>query len=313
MEVDKLKTSIVSFQNILKIPLKKQIEKEFNKRFAEFQQRRSRMRLVSIFVWALFLLSCQGCGLKERSKIEFQQNFAKAMQQYNEQTYQKHVKLLEHVKRSIVYIQITAINPESDAGIPEEYSSGTGAVISEDGIIITAAHVIDVSDLISPIISVEFENGKWEIAKVLYTSKIIDTAILSVNTKTPDYLKFETEKKIKEGDKVFYVGNFLGDIKRTVVYGSVASLDSNNYFPPQLKHPQSFEEVIISDITVLPGCSGGPLLNEDGNILGITSTLIGNRIPVVGILIPYHFSVSVHKNYILKFIKKDVLDIQKKK
>ncbi|HEY0088906.1 MAG TPA: serine protease [Candidatus Lokiarchaeia archaeon] len=271
------------------------------------------MRIASIFVvMALFLLSCQGCGLKERSKIEFQQNFAKAMQQYNEQEYQNHVKLIEHIERSIVYIEISAVDPESDAGILEEYSSGTGAVISEDGIIITAAHVIDISDLISPIISVEFENGKWEIAKVLYTNKIIDIAILSTNTKTPDYLKFETEKKIKEGNKVFYVGNFLGDIKRTVVYGSVASLDSNNYFPPQLKHPQSFEEVIISDITVLPGCSGGPLLNEDGNIVGITSTLLGNKVPVVGILIPYHFSVSVHENLILKTLQK-YIDQSKKK
>lgn len=144
--------------------------------------------------------------------------------------------------------------------------SGSGFVISPEGVVLTAAHVVTGSKFAK----ITTAAGKECYGEVAATSPKRDLAIVSVDCDGLAALPLLREK-LPEGSEVFAIGTPLGDdLKFSVTKGVVSGLrkyDSLDY--------------IQSDVKILPGSSGGPLLDVHGNAVGVASGGIGiQQVPV---------------------------------
>ena len=138
-------------------------------------------------------------------------------------------------------------------------SSGSGVIASEDGLILTAAHVVEGSAELL----VVFPNGKQVQGKVLGANFSKDIAMVKITEvgKWP-YVAMGTSKPLTAGDWVIALGHSAGfDAGRTppVRFGRVIS-----------KGPLNF---LTTDCTLIGGDSGGPLFDLDGQLVGIHSSI----------------------------------------
>lgn len=160
---------------------------------------------------------------------------------------------------------IVAIDAELDDGV----SAGTGCVVSSDGYILTGSHVIDGFKTIE----VTTYNGQTYKAQVVSTmGKNKDLALLKITPKRPmQTIKFGDSATLKVGQKVLAIGNPFG-FTGTLTQGIISRIDYE-------------KGKIQTDAAINPGCSGGPLLNSSGEVIGINQSIYNpdNNISNIGI------------------------------
>jgi len=160
---------------------------------------------------------------------------------------------------------IVAIDAELKIGV----SGGTGCIINKDGTILTSKHVIDGSKKIE----VTTFDGKTYSAKIIPTkNKSGDLALLKINPKTPlNVVKLGNSDNLKVGQKVLAIGNPFG-FSGTLTQGIVSRIDLA-------------KNKIQTDAAINPGCSGGPILNTTGEVVGISQSIYNpdNNISNIGI------------------------------
>jgi S1-C subfamily serine protease len=145
---------------------------------------------------------------------------------------------------------------------------GSGFVISDDGAVLTAEHVISGSKFVK----VNTAAGKECYGEVVAASKQRDLAIVRVDCAGLSPLPLGREK-ILEGGEVFAVGTPLSPkLQFSVTKGVVSGV-------------RTFEELdyIQSDVSVLPGSSGGPLLDAKGNAIGMTTSGLSSSAVPLGV------------------------------
>lgn len=141
--------------------------------------------------------------------------------------------------------------------------AGSGFVVDPSGIIVTNRHVIEGASTIS----VGFSDRSRARAKVLAVAGSIDVAILKVEVTRPlPVLKFGDSDALRVGQPLICVGNPLG-IGLTVSSGVVSALNRDIHKTP-------FDDFIQSDCAINPGNSGGPMMNADGEVVGIDTANI---------------------------------------
>ncbi len=146
-----------------------------------------------------------------------------------------------------------------------EQSQGSGFIFA-DGLIMTNAHVVNNSDKVV----VGLTNGKKIQAKLIGQDFFTDLAVLKIEGKGPwPKAKLGDSTKIKVGDWAIAVGNPFG-LENTVTLGIISNLKRN---VSQLGIYDKKFELIQTDAAINPGNSGGPLLNRNGEVIGI-NTLI---------------------------------------
>ena len=146
-----------------------------------------------------------------------------------------------------------------------EQNQGSGFIF-EDGLVITNAHVVNGSDKVI----VGLTNGKKLKAKLIGQDFFTDLAVLKIDGKGPwPKAKLGDSSKIKVGDWAIAVGNPFG-LENTVTLGIISNLKRN---VTQLGIYDKKLELIQTDAAINPGNSGGPLLNSNGEVIGI-NTLI---------------------------------------
>ncbi len=187
-----------------------------------------------------------------------------------------------------VYEKINPAIVAIDANLDDGFSAGTGCIIRSDGVILTGSHVIeDATD-----IDVTTYNGKVYKAKVLAKmGKNKDLALLKIDAKTPlKTISFGDSEEVKVGQKVLAIGNPFG-FAGTLTSGIVSRIDYT-------------KGRIQTDAAINPGCSGGPLLNSRGEVIGISQSIYNpdNNISNIGI----GFAIPV--NDAKKFIETANLD-----
>lgn len=146
---------------------------------------------------------------------------------------------------------------------------GSGFFISEDGYILTNNHVVvDATD-----IYVTLTDGREFKAKVIGTDERTDVALIKVEAKGMTPLVIGDPKKLKKGQWVLAIGSPFG-LDSTVTSGIVSAIgrDTGEYLP-----------FIQTDVAVNPGNSGGPLINLDGEAVGINSQIISRSGGFMGI------------------------------
>lgn len=138
-------------------------------------------------------------------------------------------------------------------------SSGSGVIVSKDGLILTAAHVIQGMKEVD----VYFSDGKKWLGKVLGANFSKDIGMVQMVEAGPwPFVNLGESKRLKAGDWVVALGHSAGfDPARTppVRFGRVMSEGPGNY--------------LTTDCTLIGGDSGGPLFGLDGNLLGINSSI----------------------------------------
>ena len=146
-----------------------------------------------------------------------------------------------------------------------EQSQGSGFIFA-DGLIMTNAHVVNDSDKVI----VGLTNGKKLKGKLIGQDFFTDLAVLKIEGKGPwPIATLGDSNKIKVGDWAIAVGNPFG-LENTVTLGIISNLNRN---VTQLGIYDKKLELIQTDAAINPGNSGGPLLNSEGEVIGI-NTLI---------------------------------------
>lgn len=187
-----------------------------------------------------------------------------------------------------VYEKINPAIVAIDANLSDGFSAGTGCIVRSDGVILTGSHVIeDAKD-----IDVTTSNGKVYKASVLAKmGKNKDLALLKIEPKqTLKTITFGDSEQVKVGQKVLAIGNPFG-FAGTLTSGIVSRIDYT-------------KGRIQTDAAINPGCSGGPLLNSQGEVIGISQSIYNpdNNISNIGI----GFAIPI--NDAKKFIQISNLD-----
>lgn len=146
---------------------------------------------------------------------------------------------------------------------------GSGFFISSDGYVLTNYHVVDdATD-----IYVTLTDGREFKAKVIGSDKQTDVALLKIDAKDMATLPIGDSDKIKKGQWVLAIGSPFG-LDSTVTAGIISAInrDTGDYLP-----------FIQTDVAVNPGNSGGPLINLQGEVIGINSQIISRSGGFMGI------------------------------
>ena len=148
---------------------------------------------------------------------------------------------------------------------------GTGMIVSENGYILTNEHV---SGGKFSICYVTLENGKNYPANVVWSDSDLDLAIIKINVRGLPYITLGDSDQAKIGEKVYAIGNPIGfEFQRTVTSGIISA--TNRTIKIEEEEKSSYlEDLIQTDATINPGNSGGPLINVDGEVIGINSVKI---------------------------------------
>jgi S1-C subfamily serine protease len=160
--------------------------------------------------------------------------------------------------------QPSPLNPVPDQ---QGTATGSGFVIDDQGHILTNAHVVDGAQNIEVTLG---EDQQPIDARVVGKDTSTDVAVLQVDPDEADLhpLSLGSSSGVKVGDPVVAIGNPFG-LERTVTTGIVSALQR------QIQAPNGFtiSDVIQTDAAINPGNSGGPLLDENGQVIGITSQI----------------------------------------
>ncbi len=179
---------------------------------------------------------------------------------------------------SIVYESISPSIVSIEANLDIGVSSGTGCVIDPNGTILTSLHVVNKAKNIE-ITTATGRSYKGKVVAVLRDKN--DLALVKINAKEPlKTVKFGNSENVKVGQQVLAIGNPFG-FKGTLTTGIVSRIDYQR-------------NKIQTDAAINPGCSGGPLINLEGEVIGINQSIYNpdnNRSNIgIGFAVPSNYA-----------------------
>jgi len=167
----------------------------------------------------------------------------------------------------------------------ERSSLGSGFIVSEDGFILTNAHVVAEADEI--VVRLE-DNREFE-AEVIGTDKDSDVGVLRIDAENLPTVELGDSDKLKVGQWVLAIGSPFG-LEHTATQGIVSAL--NRSLPNDTYTP-----FIQTDVAVNPGNSGGPLFNGEGEVVGINSQIFSRTGGYMGLsfAVPINTAMEIAK------------------
>ncbi|XP_004082325.2 serine protease HTRA2, mitochondrial-like [Oryzias latipes] len=170
--------------------------------------------------------------------------------------------VVEKSTPAVVYIEILGRHPFSGREVP--VSNGSGFIISSDGLIVTNAHVVANKRGVR----VKLTNGDMYHASVQDVDPVADIATIKITTKNPlPTLKLGQSSDIRQGEFVVAMGSPFA-LRNTITSGIVSSAQRDS---KELGLSNPNMEYIQTDATIDFGNSGGPLINLDGEVIGINT------------------------------------------
>src|SRR5687768_4239333 len=174
-----------------------------------------------------------------------------------------------------------------------ETGSGSGFIVSKDGYILTNNHVVTMSDRITVAdrVTVQMLDNRTYKAKVVGNDPTTDVALIKIDGNSFPVLPLGNDVSSRVGEWVLAIGNPLG-FDFTVTAGIISAKgrslpgllnrrgDANNY---------SISDLIQTDAAINPGNSGGPLVNQRGEVIGITSAIASQT----GMNAGYGFAIPI--------------------
>ncbi|XP_062852129.1 serine protease HTRA2, mitochondrial-like [Trichomycterus rosablanca] len=170
--------------------------------------------------------------------------------------------VVEKSAPAVVYIEIVGRNPYHGRETP--VSNGSGFIISSDGLIVTNAHVVANKRGVR----VKLTNGETYNATVQNVDQVADIATIKINAKHPlPTLQLGQSSNVRQGEFVVAMGSPFA-LKNTITSGIVSSAHRGS---KELGLANANMDYIQTDAAIDFGNSGGPLINLDGEVIGINT------------------------------------------
>ena len=171
------------------------------------------------------------------------------------------IEIFEKTEESVVQVNVRAVDGTSKPG-----NMGSGFVYSDKGYIITNNHVVDDAGKVT----VTFLDGESYTAKIIGTDPDLDLAVLKVEVGAT-YLQpipIGDSSQLKVGEQITAIGNPFG-LSGSMTSGIISQM--GRLLPQDSGY--SIPDVIQTDAAINPGNSGGPLLNMNGEVVGINTAI----------------------------------------
>ncbi|MGA8222755.1 MAG: trypsin-like peptidase domain-containing protein [Candidatus Acidiferrales bacterium] len=241
------------------------------------------LKKASRFYWSrgLLVMLCILAAGSLRAQTTQQSNRQRLLEQFSESM----DELTAHVSPAIVQVLVTGYGPledkdKSDASlIGRQHSLGSGVIVDGDGYIITNAHVVKGAQRVRVILTPATAGSSQErastgieentppiAAKIIGVAPTIDLALLKIEKKGLPTLPFADYTKLKKGQLVLAFGNPEG-LENTVTMGIVSAV-------ARQPDPSSPSVYIQTDAPINPGNSGGPLVDTQGELVGINTFIL---------------------------------------
>lgn len=181
-----------------------------------------------------------------------------------------------------VYEKINPAIVAIEADLDEGFSAGTGCIIRNDGVILTGSHVIEGAKKVEV---TTYDSKKYKAEIIAKMGKNKDLALLKINSKDRfNTVQFGNSEEIKVGQKVLAIGNPFG-FSGTLTSGIISRIDNT-------------KGRIQTDAAINPGCSGGPLVNSQGEVIGISQSIFNPDNNMSNIGIGFAIPINDAKNFI---------------
>lgn len=169
-------------------------------------------------------------------------------------------------KRNVIqFSPFGGFSQGTTGGTPQDI--GSGFVVSSDGLIVTNKHVVADTSLTY---KVSMSDGKSYDAKTISRDPNNDIAVIKIDTTGLKPVELGDSANVQVGQFVIAIGTALGEFRNTVTTGVVSGLgrgiDAGDNFQGYVER---LDNVIQTDAAINPGNSGGPLLNSEGQVIGI--------------------------------------------
>ncbi|MBP7766993.1 trypsin-like peptidase domain-containing protein [Candidatus Saccharibacteria bacterium] len=262
---------------------------------------------------ALLVLVCAGAGMgggfianREANRSTYDNSIIpEATQQSAKQDSELISSIVKKVSPSVVSVNVFSDSRSSlFGGVDQSSGAGTGIIISEDGYILTNRHVVpEDTTTVSVTLSDGTEIKDVEVIGRTGANDPLDVAFLKIGDAKGKKLVKATigdSSKVEIGDKVVAIGNALGQFQNTVTDGIISGygrdLDAGDENGGSV---ETLQNLFQTDAAINPGNSGGPLLNIDGEVIGINTAIAGGIAQNIGFAIPSN-DVSGLLNNVLK-------------
>lgn len=154
---------------------------------------------------------------------------------------------------------------------------GSGFIIESDGVILTNAHVVDGSGAVT----VTLKDGRDFTGQVVAKDELTDVAVVKIQATNLPTVTMGNSDQLQPGEWAIAIGNPLG-LDNTVTAGIISATNRSSR---DVGAPSRSIEYIQTDAAINPGNSGGPLLNQQGQVIGINTAII-DRAQGLGFAIP---------------------------
>lgn len=191
--------------------------------------------------------------------------------------------------QSVVGITTVGVSEDMFSTQKQTKGLGSGVIVSKEGYILTNNHVVDPSKTKS--VTVILSDGTKRKAKVLWSDKTLDLAVIKIDPKGLDLkpVEFGDSSQVSIGDKAIAIGNPLGiNLKSTLTSGYISGKDR----VITLQDGSTMEGLFQTDAAINPGNSGGGLFNDKGQLIGINTAKAGNS-DGIGFAIPSNLAKPI--------------------
>jgi serine protease Do len=258
-----------------------------------------------VLVFALALAIAGGVGYEVHTPVHAQQNQAQLPSPSD--LSRVFINVAKQVKPAVVNIDVVEKTRRSASRLPEGFpqipgfpqfgdqqprrqkGTGSGVIITPDGYILTNNHVVGEADQIS----VKLADGREVKARRIGTDPETDIAVIKVDLQGLPFAKLGDSEKLEQGEWVIALGSPFG-LQQTMTAGIVSATGRD------LPGAGQFTNFIQTDASINPGNSGGPLVNMQGEVVGI-NTMIFSRSggsEGIGFAIPSNLTNKVYAQLI---------------
>lgn len=226
-----------------------------------------------------------GLQEEERNKIDALYSFDEAVNM-----------VAEKVLPSVVNIRVKVVQEDIFGNKQEGEGVGSGIVFKEDGYIITNNHVVgEATEII-----VALADGKEYPAKLVGADANTDIAVIKINTKGLKPASFISIENVKIGQIAIALGSPFG-LQKSVTMGVISALGRDI---PALGDTIPMVGLLQTDATINPGNSGGPLVNSNGQVMGINTIIFSPSGASAGVGFAIQSDIAVNiANQIIEFGK----------
>jgi serine protease Do len=196
------------------------------------------------------------------------------------------IDVAKKVSPSVVSITSKSVTRGFFGTAQESSGAGTGMIVTSDGLILTNRHVVEDANANYTVIT---NDGKSHAAKVVSRDTSNDIAFVRITASGLPAVELADSGSVKVGQRVVAIGNALGQFQNTVTDGIISGLSRGVEAGDGSAlggNSEQLQNLLQTDAAINPGNSGGPLVNLDGQVVGINTAVAGQGAQNIGFAIP---------------------------